>query len=59
MADKIIVIYDKSMHGISIGRYKEGKTKAETLKVNFGEQADTIYRILTEQDIRASIKEGE
>ena len=59
MADKIIVIYDKSMHGISIGRYNKGSTKAETLKINFGEQADIIYRILTETDTKASIREGE
>ena len=58
MADKIIVRYDKSMHGISIGRYSKDSTKAETLKINFGEQADIIYRILTETDTKASIKEG-
>lgn len=55
--DRLIAVYDNEIHGLTIGRFSENGNP-EIFKTVFGEQADIIYRILTEQTTKADIKDG-
>ncbi len=57
VSDKLTVTFDSSLDdesGICVSRVVNGKTVV--LKMELGEQADILYRLLTEQMTRAKIK---
>lgn len=57
VSDTLTVTFDSSVDdeaGICIARVVNGKTVV--LKMELGEQADILYRLLTEQTAKAEIK---
>lgn len=57
VSDTLTVTFDSSVDdeaGICISRVVNGKTVV--LKMELGEQADILYRLLTEQTAKAEIK---
>ena len=57
ISDTLAVTFDSSVDdeaGICVSRTVNGKT--EILKMELGEQADILYRLLTEQTAKAEIK---
>ncbi len=57
MADMLTITFDRSLGdaaGICIGRVVNGKITV--LKMESGEQADILYRLLTEQTTKAEIR---
>jgi hypothetical protein len=57
MEDKLIVTFDSGLDdetGICVSRVVNGKIFV--LKMELGEQADILYRLLTEQMTKAEIK---
>ena len=57
MADMLTITFDRSLGdaaGICIGRVVNGRITV--LKMESGEQADILYRLLTEQTTKAEIK---
>jgi len=59
VSDTLTVTFDSSLDdeaGICISRIVDGKVVV--LKMELGEQADIIYRLLTDQMTKAEIKSG-
>lgn len=58
-SDVLMVTFDSSVNdesGICISKAVNGKVVV--LKMELGEQADVLYRLLTEQTTKAEIKAG-
>ena len=56
-SDKLTVTFDSRLDGeagICVGRVVNGEVTV--LKIELGEQADILYRLLTEQTTKAEIK---
>ena len=56
-SDTLRVTFDSNMYdeaGICVSRVVNGKV--DVLKMELGEQADILYRLLTEQTAKAEIK---